>query len=530
MVLRKTGWVSILIIGTFLTMAGPDPVKSNGKRGLSMKNGVRLPAVAGQFYPDDPEVLRNEIKTMFEKIDNTPPAGTIIALVSPHAGYVYSGQVAAEAFARLEEGQFETVVVISPCHIDFFPYASIFHGDAYRTPLGDIQIDSTLAVAIAGGSDLIKIGESGHVAGSSGRGEHSLEVQLPFLQVALGEFKLVPIVMGDQSADIIKELAAALGRELKDRNVLMVASTDLSHFHSAGTAESLDRVFIENLTDLAPDKLMRSISTRQTEACGGGPTAAVMIAAKELGADCCTILKYADSGDVSGDDTSVVGYVSASISRSSQHSKDCIGKEKLKEQGSLNDGMDNNRESGLTDSDMRFLLSYARHILETSFNEKKTELTIPTSAILREKRGGFVTLHKNNRLRGCIGYIEAIKPLIDTIAEMAEAAAFHDHRFPPLRKEELLDITIEISVLSPVRKIEDVSNIVVGKHGIIISAGGHRGLLLPQVATEWKWDRETFLSQTCLKAGLDPDAWKDKETIIEIFSAKIFSEKEMGMR
>ena len=340
----------------------------------------------------------------------------------------------------------------------------------------------------------------------------------------------MPIVIGDQSSDIIRELAVSLGRELKEKNVLMVASTDLSHFHDAGTAESLDRVFIENLADLAPDKLMRSISTRQTEACGGGPTAAVMIAAKKLGADCCTILKYANSGDITGDDTSVVGYVSASISKSSEHSKGCIGKEKGKEQVPPDDSGNNDGESDLTDSDMRFLLSYARHIIESSFNKEKAGLDIPASGILREKRGGFVTLHKNGGLRGCIGYIEAIKPLVDTIAEMAEAAAFHDHRFPPLQKEELLDITIEISVLSPVRKIEDVSNIVVGKHGIIISAGGHRGLLLPQVATEWKWDRETFLSQTCMKAGLDPDAWKNKGTIIEIFSAKIFSEKGMGIR
>ncbi|MBU8920906.1 MAG: AmmeMemoRadiSam system protein B [Bacteroidales bacterium] len=492
-----------------------------------MKNSVRLPAVAGQFYPGDPDALRSEIRTMFSRIKSNPPSGDLVALVSPHAGYVYSGQVAAEAFASLKEGQFETVVVISPCHIEHFPFASIFRGEAYRTPLGDIPIDSELSSAIADGSDLIKIGESGHVTGSSGRGEHSLEVQLPFLQVALGEFKLVPIVIGDQSPEIIKDLATALGRELKSRNVLMVASTDLSHFHDARSAESLDRVFINNLTDLAPDDLLRSLSDRRTEACGGGPTAVVMTAAKILGADCCSILKYANSGDITGDNTSVVGYVSASISRSAEHPEDCVREDKMQKLVSDDDDRNPCDETSLTESDRRFLLSFARHTLESLFNKKKVDLDIPSSDILHEKRGGFVTLHKNGRLRGCIGYIEAVKPLLDTVSEMAEAAAFHDHRFPSLREEELVEIMIEISVLSPVKKIEDVSEIEVGKHGIIISAGGQRGLLLPQVATEWKWDRETFLSQTCLKAGLDPDAWKREGTTIEVFSADIFSEKEM---
>jgi AmmeMemoRadiSam system protein B/AmmeMemoRadiSam system protein A len=494
-----------LIFILILAAAGTDVA---GPKGSAMVKSIRKPAVAGQFYSSEPKALRREIEKYIGEAD--PPAleGDIFALISPHAGYVYSGHVAAWGYSLLDEGKFETVVVISPCHVDYFRFASIYDGDAYETPLGLVEVDKELSEEIASRSDLVRIGPDGHGTGSRGRGEHSLEVQIPFLQVALGDFRIVPIVMGDQSADAVKGLGEALSEALEGRNVLIVASTDLSHFHDDASARKLDGEFIEKLEDFDAGGLMHSIDAGKTEACGGGPSAVAMIASASLGGTSCKVLQYANSGDVSGDRGSVVGYVSAVITG-------IRGK---------SDGNDVDRETRI------FLLRYARSVIRKNLGMETEEIERPASPLLSEKRGGFVTLKKNGRLRGCIGYIEAVKPLLDTVGEMAYSAAFSDHRFDQVRKEEVDDLAIEISVLSPVRETKDPSEIEVGRHGIIISAGGRRGLLLPQVAVEYGWDRNTFLDQTCVKAGLSRGAWKDAGTTIEIFSAEIFSEKDMGLR
>ncbi len=496
-----------------LAAAGTDGA---GLKGSDMVQSIRRPAVAGQFYSSDPKELRREIEQYIGEAD--PPAleGDIFALISPHAGYMYSGHVAAWGYSLLEENQFETVVLISPCHVEYFRFASIYDGDAYETPLGLVDIDKNLSEEIASRSDLVKIGPDGHGTGPRGRGEHSLEVQIPFLQVTLGDFRIVPIVMGDQSADIVDGLGEALAVALDGRNVLIVASTDLSHFHDDASARKLDGEFIEKLEAFDAVGLMRSISAGKTEACGGGPSAAAMIASTGLGGTGCTVLKYANSGDVSGDRESVVGYVSAVITGVRGSGSSYIQEESV--------GNDVDRETRI------FLLRYARSVIRENLGMETDEIKRPESPILMEKRGGFVTLKKNGRLRGCIGYIDAVKPLLDTVGEMACSAAFSDYRFDPVIKEEVDDLVIEISVLSPVRETKDTSEIEVGRHGIIISGGDRRGLLLPQVAAEYGWDRNTFLDQTCVKAGLAPGAWKDAGTTIEIFSAEIFSEEDMGLR
>ncbi|MRS02836.1 AmmeMemoRadiSam system protein A [bacterium] len=180
----------------------------------------------------------------------------------------------------------------------------------------------------------------------------------------------------------------------------------------------------------------------------------------------------------------------------------------------------------LTDQEKKTLLEIAkRAIVAKAGNRELPKLTIDLP-ILKEKRGAFVTLKKRGHLRGCIGYIKAVKPLGDTVQEMAVAAAFHDPRFPSVKSDEIRDLSFEISVLSPLQKIQNIEDIEVGKHGLFIVRGYNSGLLLPQVATEYGWDRETFLKETCYKAGLPPRIWKDKETEIYIFSADYFSDKD----
>ncbi len=481
----------------------------------TMDQTVRQPAVAGQFYTANPAALEKEILAYLAAAHPPSTGGDPIALVAPHAGYQYSGQVAAYAYKLVAGRSYDAVVVISPSHTEYFSHASVFPGGAYLTPLGEIPVDAELAKLIASKGSLVRLDSRGHETRPRQRSEHALEVQLPFLQVALGDFKLVPIVLGDQSAPVVEALGNALGTALRGKNALIVASTDLSHFHDDAEAKQLDGEFQKRLALFDPDALLAPLSSGSVEACGGGPVVAAMIAARALGATKCVILRYANSGDVTGDRSSVVGYLAAAM---------------VNEQRGSAGASTTAAGSELSRGDKVFLLKLARSVIESECKGSKLSVSPPPSPIMREPRGAFVTLKKSGRLRGCIGYIEAIKPLAETIGEMAKAAAFSDWRFEQVRADELSAIEIEISVLSPLFEVRDPSTIVVGTHGLVVSRGTHRGLLLPQVPVEWGWNRETFLAETCVKAGLPESAWKEKGTKIEAFTANVFSEHELGLQ
>ncbi|MBN1884587.1 MAG: AmmeMemoRadiSam system protein B [Candidatus Krumholzibacteriota bacterium] len=515
------------IVGAAVFAAAAIAVSANAAKGEegTMERTVRPPVVAGQFYPGDPVRLRRDIEGYLDAVGAADVGGRVVALVSPHAGYQYSGAVAAHGYRLIRGRSYETVVVISPCHVEYFDFSSVFPGAAYETPLGAIPVNREIVELLAGTGGRVRAAMEGHRVVAGGRGEHSLEVQLPFLQVALGQFDLVAIVMGDQSASNVRILGEALGEALAGRNALIVASTDLSHFHAGREAGRLDGVFLDGLRGFSVEQLLSSLSSGGTEACGGGPTAAAMIAAGRLGASRCDVLAYATSGDVTGDHSSVVGYVSAAmIAAGSTGDEEPQGTKRSSSRGAPGD------DAGLDDGTRRFLLRLARRTIARALGDDAPLPERPASNVLGEKRGGFVTLKKGGRLRGCIGYIEAVKPLADTISEMAVAAAFDDYRFPPVTADEIDGIEIEISVLSPVVRIADPGRVEVGRHGIIITRGSHRGLLLPQVAVEWNWDRERFLDQTCVKAGLEPGAWRKEGTVIEVFSADVFSERGLGLR
>jgi AmmeMemoRadiSam system protein B/AmmeMemoRadiSam system protein A len=511
------------------------------KDGSAMDQTVRKPAVAGQFYTENPDTLKREITGYLDAAKPPAVEGDIVAIVSPHAGYVYSGQVAAYGYRLVRGKTYSDVVVISPSHTAYFAFASVFPGRAYATPLGEIPVDTELAKLIASKSALVKSDMKGHETSTYQRSEHALEVQLPFLQVALGTFKLVPIVMGDQSEEIVNALGNVLGDVLKGRNVLIVASTDLSHFYDARKAKALDGAFQDGLRAFDPRKLYEELSSKDAEACGGGPVVAAMIAAQKLGATRCEVLHYANSGDVTGDKSSVVGYVSAVMVRGKKtatRQPDVAGKKSAVEKGAIASADPPSRPAGggrpgameLTKEDKIYLLKLARSVIDADCRGKKYEAPPAPTPIMKEPRGAFVTLHKGGQLRGCIGYIEAVKPLAATVEEMAHAAAFNDWRFSPVKAEEVPALELEISVLSPIFEITDPSTIVVGTYGLIITRGMNRGLLLPQVASGLGWDRETFLDQTCVKAGLPEGCWKQKGTKIEGFTAEVFSERELGLK
>jgi hypothetical protein len=431
-------------------------------------------------------------------------AGEVIALVSPHAGYMYSGLVAAHAFKIVEGMKFEAVVIAAPSHRVPFHGASVYDRGGFETPLGIIPVDQDLCRKVMAEGDLFKFLPQAHSQ------EHSLEVQLPFLQEAIGSFHLVPIVIMDQSYRTCEQVGQAIARAVEGRKVLLVASTDLSHYHRYEEAVRLDKVILDDIQLFDPRKLSRDLDSGRGEACGGGPVVAMMVAAKELGADRAQVLKYLNSGDVTGDRSGVVGYAAAVFFRNVQ----TPAKAGEKKKGGIS--------LGLTAEEKKVLRQIAQSSIERRLKKEPPPKIELTGEHLKENRGAFVSLHKHGQLRGCIGTIQPIRPLYQVVEEMAAAAAFEDSRFDPVTLQELSDLELEISVLTPLQRVKNIQEIEIGKHGLYIKKGFYSGLLLPQVATDYNWDRQTFLEETCRKAGLNRNAWKEKGTEIYMFSADIF--------
>jgi len=270
---------------------------------------VREPAVAGMFYPATVSKLRSEIETHLNSVTLEKTFENIFGLISPHAGYVYSGKTAAYAYKTVQNKLYKSVIVISPSHREYFPGISIYSGDAYKTPLGEIELDKEMIAKLTEDKSFIFTGVNGH------RTEHALEVQLPFLQTVLGEFKLVPIVMGDQRGDFVYTLAEKLSTVI-DKKTLIVASSDLSHFHSKKEADKLDSLVENRISEFDYTSLLNDLEKQKCEACGGGPIAVLLKTAELRGIKNVQILSRTDSGEVSGDTSEVVGYLSAVVYQS----------------------------------------------------------------------------------------------------------------------------------------------------------------------------------------------------------------------
>jgi hypothetical protein len=257
------------------------------------------------FYPQHPETIRKDVTSMLGRVKREPIGGKVRGVISPHAGYMYSGFTAAHGFAHLQGSSYSTVVVVSPSHREYFDGISVYGGDGYSTPLGTVTIDKRLREKLLQHCAYVSVSELGH------RDEHAVEVQLPFLQFVLPGFAFVPVVIGDQKREYCFALGKALASVLADEDFLLVASTDLSHYYDGEMAERLDNVFREDVCKFDYEKLMTDLETGKTEACGGGPTVAVMFALHELGIRKIEVLHHCNSGDVTGDTHRVVGYLSA---------------------------------------------------------------------------------------------------------------------------------------------------------------------------------------------------------------------------
>jgi MEMO1 family protein len=463
---------------------------------------IRPAYAAGQFYERDPARLAAQIDLFLKNArPAVPTSERVRALIVPHAGHSYSGSTAACAYALVQGQPFETIVVIGPSHHAGFRGCSIYPQGGLATPLGVARVDAVLANALARESGFGYVPEAFFLPGAEVQ-EHSIEVELPFIQRALPGAKIVPVVMGAQTRATVQALAAALEKTCAGKNVLVVASTDLSHFLSRAEAASTDAETISLIRAEKTGELLRRVEAGDNIMCGGGPVVAALLYARKTGPVRVDILKHSDSSEAGGPADRVVGYLAAAV---------------------VSPGEAAEAEFTLTAEDKAQLLRLARSAV-TEYVTRRTVVEDRTgNPKFLAPRGVFVTLKKRGDLRGCIGYIEPIAPLAKAVVETAIYAATRDPRFQPVEAAEMQELSYEISVLTPVKEIADPALVVVGRHGIIISQNGRKGVLLPQVPVENGWDRETFLAQGCVKAGLAPDAWR-KGARIAVFEAIVFHE------
>jgi AmmeMemoRadiSam system protein B/AmmeMemoRadiSam system protein A len=467
---------------------------------------IKQPNVAGAFYPDNPQELSNLIDNFLNLANPEPIDGDIFALISPHAGYGFSGETAAFGYKLIQNKLYKTVVVIGPSHYFGFSAVSVYPEGIFRTPLGDLTIDKEFTEQL-----LNKDKEISFERGAFTK-EHSLEVQLPFLQKVLSDFKIVPIVMGDCTLSTCKKLSGLLKEAIGNRkDVLIVASTDMYHGYDYEETEAVDNQTLSNLKNMDAEGLYYGLREGKLQLCGGFPVVTTIILAKELGHDKLKVLKYTNSAIVTGKKVKglwTVGYGSCVIDQE----KACLPA---------------GRESDMLNTNQRKrLLEIARSSIETYLKTGKKLQVSETDTVLLKEMGAFVTLHERGELRGCIGNLVGSQPLYLTVRDMAVEAAVDDPRFPPVELSELKGIEIEISALSPMQRIDDPEKIQLGVHGVLVRRGFNSGVFLPQVATETGWSKEEFLGSLCAhKAGLSPLAWKDKSTEIYIFTAEVFSEK-----
>ncbi len=450
---------------------------------------------AGSWYPGTEKQLRTMLDG-FLKNARAKIHGDVYALIAPHAGYVYSGPVAAFAYKTIQGKEYDAIIIIGPSHYHGFSGASVDTVAGRTTPLGNVSFDHDLVRALVDKHKHITHVPAAH------RDEHSVEIQVPFIQHVIENPKTVEIILGSQDFETCKMLSSAILDAVKGKNVLIVASSDLSHYHPQNEANRLDSSVIESVNNFNPEQLYKRLSQDSCEACGGGPMITAMLIAKQLGAKRAETLQYATSGDISGDYSQVVGYLAAAFYTKEQ----------------MNVGVD----LGFSQEEKAKLKGIARTSIEAAVEGEKPPVVKDVSDKLKEPYGVFVTINKHGRLRGCIGLIVSDRPLYLGCQQMAKAAALEDPRFPPITENELPDLEIEISILTPPEKVTSFDEIVIGRDGLIISRGYARGLLLPQVAAEYGWTIGEFLEETCRKAGLPRDAYKQKGTEIQKFSAEVF--------
>lgn len=523
---------------------GPAP-ETSGTRGsldTMQPGGGRLSPLAGSWYPEDPEELRRLLEGTLEKVPVPDPAETsrLVAVIVPHAGYVYSGLTAAHAYRWVQQRRPKRVLMIGPSHYARFRGLSFGDYAYYETPLGRVRVDPS-GRSIVKGCALVGFHPAAHLQ------EHSLDIQIPFLQVIFPESppSILPFLVGELEEEDYPVLARTLAEAL-DGETLLVVSSDFAHYgprfgyvpfpNDAQVAEklrSLDQGASERILRIERKPFLAYCEATGVTICGRRPIGLLLeILPKDTEA---RSLFYTTSGQVTGDYTNSVSYASMAFTR------EALWESKSAGNGSKPEGEDTMRKGknpaggsqlervSLTPSEKSTLLRLARDTIEQYVGKHKKPDPLgggyEITPALRRHRGAFVTLKEGGTLRGCIGYIQPIEPLYETVQQNAVNAATRDSRFSPMKPDELSSIEIEISALTPHEPVSSYRDIVLGRHGILLKKGSHQAVFLPQVALEQGWDLPETLRHLSLKADLPADAWQDPQIEFRVFSAEVFHEE-----
>ena len=461
---------------------------------------VRPATQANRFYTGDARELSEEVDSFLALHRGATIYHHVAAVIVPHAGYYFSGRVAASAYMSVPADQpYKRIFLLGPSHHEWLDGASVnTEADYYATPLGNVKVDRETARSITDADSVFSYQPKAHDR------EHCLEVQLPFLQRRLGDVPpIVPIIISTNDFNKLKRIAHVLKPYFTEEN-LFVISSDFSHYPSyedacevdALTGKAIETGSVEAFIAALEQNARSGKRNLATSACGELAIATLMLMMD--GSYEVKHLMYQNSGDADNHDHSrVVGYHSFAIVRKSDAG------------------------FALSDDEKRLLKEIALTSIKDSLAGKEISHSSPLTTHLSAKCGAFVSLHKHGRLRGCIGHFGEDIPLHEIVAEMARAAAFEDPRFMPVTADELADIDIEISVLTPMRRIESLDEFELHRHGIYIRKGYRSGTFLPQVADEVNWTKEEFVSHCAQdKAGIGWDGWKDAE--LYVYEAIVF--------
>ncbi len=462
----------------------------NSNENKKEKKVVRPEAVAGSWYPGDKETLDTEVSRYLDNVPKLNLNGTIKAIIVPHAGYRFSGQIAAIAFKQLDD-IYNKVILLGPSHHYPLEQASIMEVTHYQTPLGEIELSNEIDELMK--EDMISSVPEAH------KKEHSLELELPFMQKTLSDFKLIPILVGKIDPEEFKQILL----KYIDDKTLIVISVDLSHYHSYEGALQLDAYSIERI--LAIDS--EGIFNAEIDAPWAVSTLLKIADEKSWKP---SLLFYANSGDVSGDKKSVVGYSAIAFLEEQEHTLE---------------------EEPLTKEEQKLLLQLARYTAEQYLETGKT-INIDSTKLspsLKKVQGCFTTFNKNHNLRGCIGHILPKEELYRCVMDNAVNAAVNDQRFPKVSKEEMKDIAIEISVLTVPQKLDFDSGKELSDKlrpmidGVVLKQGFKQSTYLPQVWTNFK-SKDEFLTSLCRKGGMPLNCWQDTQTEVFTYQAFVFEE------
>lgn len=480
------------------------------------KSADRQPVAAGRFYSASKDALSRDLKQLFDQCKKTKEKQLIRAIISPHAGYVFSGSVAASAFSALDKDHiYRNIFLIGSSHVMSFDGASVYNSGDYLTPLGRIEVNKVIANKLIKENRVFDYPPNAHLQ------EHSIEVQLPFIQYYFtSEPTIVPVIIGTGNEATIKKIAEALRPWFTEDN-LFIISSDFSHYPPYKEAREVDNSTAMGLISGDPQTFLRALknnSSKQidglsTSMCGWTSGLTLLYLSEGDRKLEYKLLDYRNSGDSGyGDKDGVVGY----------HSIALVDKE-----GKHNPSNDMAGSFSFSEEEKRKLFEIARTVISSKLSEGKEKVTEsrPVTEKLRMHYGAFVTLKIDGKLRGCIGRFISSDPLYEVVEASALSSAFEDPRFPPLTKEEYAKTDIEITVLGPLVKISGPDEIILGKHGIYIKKDLRSGTMLPQVAIEQGWTVEQFLGYTSRdKAGLGWDGWKDAELFI--YEGQVLEEKE----